>query len=161
MQSGAAEAAPLDRVVPEKAWRIRRNDDNGDCPGQTHHNGRCPWGATREGNGDGRTPRARCSGCNARKEPPAPLPKRPRVMPPPPRRPPRPAPLNALEALTGTPNSPRQDMPGRPPDNTMWDGNSHARLDSTTVEDNPHWSGGARKYSRWHNSWEPLQVPVH
>ena len=47
-------------------------------------------------------------------------------------------------------------MPGRPPGNTRWDGISHARLDSTTVEDDPHWSGGARKYSRWHNSWEPL-----
>ena len=47
-------------------------------------------------------------------------------------------------------------MPGRPPDNTRWDGISHARLDSTTVEDDPHWNGGARKYSRWHNSWEPL-----
>ena len=58
MQSGAAEAVPLDRVVPEKAWRIRRNDDNGGCPGQTHHNGRSPRGATREGNGRRSNPKS-------------------------------------------------------------------------------------------------------
>ena len=143
------------RVIPDKAWRIRRNDDHGDCPGRPQHNLRCPWGATRESKGQGKT-RSLCTNCFAGKEPPAALPKRLRVMSPPARRPPRPAPLNAFEALSGTANSPRQDMPGRPPDNTMWDGNSHARLDSTTVEDDPHWSGGARKYSRWHNSWEPL-----
>jgi hypothetical protein len=28
----AAEAAPWDRVVPEKAWRIRRSYQNSDCP---------------------------------------------------------------------------------------------------------------------------------
>ena len=47
-------------------------------------------------------------------------------------------------------------MSGRPPGNTRWDGNSHARLDSTTVEDDPHWNGGTAKYSRWEPSWETL-----
>ena len=152
---GAAEAASLAPVIPDKAWRIRRNDDHGDCPGRPQHNLRCPWGATRESKGNGKT-RSLCTNCNAGKEPPAALPKRPRVMSPPSRRPPRPAPVTAFEALNGTANSPRQDMSGRPPDYTRWTGNSHARLDSTTVEDDPHWSGGARKYSRWDQSWDSL-----
>ena len=107
------------RVIPDKAWRIRRNDDHGDCPGRPQHNLRCPWGATRVSKGQGKT-RSLCGNCSAGKEPPAALPKRPRVISPPVRRPPRPAPVN------------------------------------TTVEDDPRWSGGARKYSRWHNSWESL-----
>ena len=38
----------------------------------------------------------------------------------------------------------------------MWDGNCHARLDSTTVEDDPHWSAGTARYSRWDKTWESL-----
>ena len=122
LMEAAAEAASLAPVIPDKAWRIRRNDDHGDCPGRPQHNLRCPWGATRVSKGQGTT-RSLCRNCSAGKEPPAALPKRPRVISPPVRRPPRPAPVN------------------------------------TTVEDDPRWSGGARKYSRWHNSWEPLLCP--
>ena len=135
------------------AYGIRRNPANGDCPG-FKGDGICGWGATRQSDGHGRTPRPTCFNCSLKRSPPAQPNKRTRPVgqrnkrnrpgygeqqtrtaPRVPRPAARDAFGDAFAALDGRGSSPVPTASGRPANGTQWDGQRrmHADPDSHTA----------------------------
>ena len=141
------------------AYGVRRNEANGDCPG-FKGDGVCEWGATRKSDGHGREPRPTCYNCSLKKSPPEQPNKRKRAdgdqqtqtAP----RASRPAATDAFTALDGRGISPVPIAPGRPPNDTQWDGEQRTHTDPNSHAAwafNNRRDGGSRHYQMFDSLW--------